>query len=183
MWASPPGFEGKMPGAKERRKKRAKVRRLRPFCPTQLAGAVKKLHPAQMPLTASELLASAPFLLATAVVTFTIISCSFTWWASRAKKVRIVEDELMEHVRLQKLRADQVDTKLGEWQVTITSILGEVEEFFERTVKERQRIAQQNKRAEQAQAPPVDPLAQDIRSLPRAQQIALVHEHFNKQGH
>jgi len=88
----------------------------------------------------------------------------------------------MEHVRLQKLRADQVDTKLGEWQVTITSILGEVEEFFERTVKERQRIAQQNKRAEQAQAPPVDPLAQDIRNLPRAQQLQLVNEHFNKQG-
>jgi len=135
-----------------------------------------------MEFTASDILASAPFVLASAVVVFTILSCSFTWWTSRAKKVRILEDQLMEHVRLQKLRADQVDTKLGEWQVTITSILAEVEEFFERTVKERQRIAQQNARAElkEQKQEPVDPLSMDIRSLPRHQQLQLVTEHFNK---
>lgn len=138
----------------------------------------------EMAITAPDALTSLPFLVSGLLAFLAVLSSAFTWSTSRAKKVRLLEDQVLEQVRLQKARADQVDTKLAEWQVTIQSILGEVEDFFERTVKERQRIAQQNARAEQKEtrAEVVDPLAGDISSLPRAQQLQLVDDHFRKQG-
>lgn len=105
----------------------------------------------------------------------------FTWSTSRAKKVRLVEDQVLEELRLQRARAEQVETRLAEWQVTIQGILAEVEEFFERSVKERKRISQSNamaaRREEQEQAPV------DIADLPRAEQLQVVDEAFRRRGH
>jgi len=108
-----------------------------------------------------------------------LVSCIFTWSASRAKKVRLVEDALLSELRSYKARADSVDTRLGEWQVTVSDLLNQVEEFFDRTVKERKRIVQQNTRADQREneQPEVD-----ISAMPRAQQLQLVDEHFRKMG-
>jgi len=53
--------------------------------------------------------------------------------------VRLLEDQVVSAVRAQRERADQTEMKLGEWQVTMTSMLAEAEEFFERSVKERKR--------------------------------------------
>jgi len=50
-----------------------------------------------------------------------------------------MEDQVVSAVRAQRERADQIETKLGEWQVTITAMLAEAEDFFDRSVKERKR--------------------------------------------
>jgi len=68
-----------------------------------------------------------------------LLGCLATWHTSRAKKVRLLEDQVLSAVRALRERADQVDIKLGEWQVTITAMLAEVEDFFDRSVKERKR--------------------------------------------
>lgn len=62
-----------------------------------------------------------------------------TWFASRAKKVRLLEDQVVSAVRAQRERADQMETKLAEWQTTMVSMLAQAEEFFDRSVKERKR--------------------------------------------
>jgi len=110
-----------------------------------------------------------------------LVSTVFTWFTSRAKKVRLVEDQVLSELRSYKARADGVDTRIGEWQVTVSDLLNQVEDFFERTVKERKRIVQQNARAEQAQQP-AEQDAVDMALLPRAEQLQLVDEHFRKMG-
>jgi len=112
-----------------------------------------------------------------------LVSSGFVWSVSRAKKVRLVEDQVISELRAHRARADQVDTKLGEWQVTITAILGEVEEFFDRTVKERKRIQQQNARAEAGNGQQADATAVDMSTLPRAQQLEMVDRIFASRGH
>jgi len=97
-----------------------------------------------------------------------------TWNLSRAKKVRGLEDAILSSVRLQRERADQVDVKLGEWQVTITSMLAEVEEFFDRSVKERKRATVAASRM--AEAPINGP--PDLHSLSRSDQINVVRGVF-----
>ncbi len=95
-----------------------------------------------------------------------------TWHTSRAKKVRLLEDQVVSAVRAQRERADQIEVKLAEWQVTMTSMLAEAEEFFERSVKERKRANVAVAR-EQANA-----AAQPFDGLGRADQIASLREHF-----
>ncbi len=109
-----------------------------------------------------------------------LVSCGFTWATSRAKKVRLVEDACLSELRSYRARADAVDTRISEWQVTITDILNQVEDFFDRTVKERKRIVQQNARAERTteEVASIDQMA----ALPRSQQLQLVDEHFRKMG-
>ncbi len=68
-----------------------------------------------------------------------LLACLLTWSESRAKKVRLLEDQVVSAVRAQRERADQIEVKLGEWQVTISAMLAEVQEFFDRSVKERKR--------------------------------------------
>ncbi len=68
-----------------------------------------------------------------------LLASLLTWSESRAKKVRLLEDQVVSAVRAQRERADQIEVKLGEWQVTISAMLAEVQEFFDRSVKERKR--------------------------------------------
>jgi len=96
-----------------------------------------------------------------------------TWNSSRAKKVRLLEDQVVSAVRAQRQRADQIETKLAEWQATITGMLAEVEEFFERSVKERKRSQMAaNRAAENLNVPPA------MESLTRADQINVVRGAF-----
>jgi len=87
---------------------------------------------------------------------------------------------VLSQLRSYQARADQVDTRIGEWQVTITDLLNQVEDFFDRTVKERKRIVQQNTRAERTteEVGSIDQMA----ALPRSQQLQLVDEHFRRMG-
>jgi len=101
-----------------------------------------------------------------------------TWFTSRAKKVRLLEDAILSAVRTQRERGDQVDVKLGEWQVTITSMLAEVEEFFERSVKERKRSQMAANRAAEIGG---NAGAPDMGSLTRSDQLAVVRGVFGAQ--
>ncbi len=102
-----------------------------------------------------------------------------TWLLSRAHKVRALEDRILEAVRVQRERSDQVDVRLSEWQVTITSILAEVEDFFERSVKERKRaMLAANKAETLSLTQPVQPGIESMDGLPRAAQLELVRQHF-----
>ncbi len=107
----------------------------------------------------------------------TVIACGLTWHFSRAKKVRSLEDAILDTVRVGRERADQVDLKLGEWQVTIQSMLAEVEEFFDRSVKERKRAQMAAHRATEAGNGPTD-----LASLSRGDQISVVRGVFNAEG-
>jgi len=100
--------------------------------------------------------------------------CFATWHTSRAKKVRALEDAILSTVRTQRERADQVDVKLGEWGVTIQGMLSEVEEFFERSVKERKRSQMAANRAEVAG----NAGAPELGSLSRSDQLAVVRGVF-----
>jgi len=113
------------------------------------------------------------FCLVGASTLISLLACLATWNTSRAKKVRLVEDQVVSAVRAQRERADQIENKLGVWQVTITSMLAEAEEFFERSVKERKRanVAVAREHASQAAAAPFD-------GLGRADQLASLREHF-----
>lgn len=97
-----------------------------------------------------------------------------TWFLSRAKKVRDLEDLVLGAVRSQEM-------KLAEWQTTITGILAQVEEFFERTVRERKRtqLAANKLRDDGNGEPRID--LDHMESLPRAMQLELVRKHF--EGH
>jgi len=110
-----------------------------------------------------------------------LILAAFAWYGSAAKKVRLVEDQVLAELRSYKARADQVDDKIGQWQVTVTDLLNQVEDFFERTVRERKRIQQQNARAAAVDQPP-DQAAVDMSTLPRHEQLRLVDEHFRRMG-
>lgn len=104
------------------------------------------------------------------------IGCSaFTWFTSRAQKVRAIEDQVLTIVRSYQVKVSQMETQLADWKVTIQSILSEVEDFFERTTKERKRIQAQNQRAEQMTQnnQPVD-----MSQLPRDAQMAEIRQHF-----
>jgi len=106
-----------------------------------------------------------------------VIACGLTWYFSRAKKVRALEDAILDSVRVGRQRADQVDVKLGEWQVTITAMLAEVEEFFERSVKERKRSQMAAHRAAEVGNGP-----HDLASLSRSDQISVVRGVFNAES-
>jgi len=98
-----------------------------------------------------------------------------TYYASRAKKVRAVEDQIMGIVRSYQLRVGQIETQLAEWKVVMEGILGEVQEFFERTTRERKRTQTQIRRAEEVAA---NDTAPDISVMPRDQQVAAVRSAF-----
>jgi len=104
-----------------------------------------------------------------------VLACLATWHHSRAKKVRLLEDEVVSAVRGLRARADANDTKLGEWQVTITSMLAEVEEFFERSVKERKRATVAETRATAATQAGN---SQGFELMSRADQIEALRGHF-----
>jgi len=94
-----------------------------------------------------------------------------SWHLSRAKKVRQLEDLVLESVRTQEL-------KLAEWQTTIRAILAEVEDFFERSVKERKRAVFAANKVEAAPAQ-TEVSLDNMESLPRAMQLELVRRHFD----
>jgi len=99
-------------------------------------------------------------------------ACLGTWYTSRAKKVRLLEDQVVSAVRAQRERADQIEVKLAEWQVTMTSMLAEAEEFFSRSVKERKRanVAVAREQAAQNAVP--------FEGMGRADQLAQLRAHF-----
>jgi len=102
----------------------------------------------------------------------TLSASLWTWYSSRAKKVRLLEDQVVSAVRAQRERADQIEVKLAEWQVTMTSMLAEAEEFFSRSVKERKRANVAVAREQAAQsAVPFD-------GMGRADQLAHLRAHF-----
>jgi len=96
-----------------------------------------------------------------------------TWLLSRGKHMRALEDQVRVSLSTQEL-------KLQEWQATIRAILVEVEEFFERSVKERKRAVFATNKAETAAAEPQIGL-DNMNHLSRAQQLELVRQHFD--GH
>jgi len=98
----------------------------------------------------------------------------FTWYASRARKVRAVEDQIMGIVRTHRLRVEQMETQLAEWKVSLEGVLAEVQEFFERTTRERKRIQTTTRRAEEQQGDG----QVDLGSLPRDAQIAAIRGSF-----
>jgi len=102
-----------------------------------------------------------------------LLGCLATWHTSRAKKVRLLEDQVVSAVRAQRERADQIETKLGEWQVTISAMLAEAQEFFDRSVKERKRahVAVAREQAAAQVAVPFDGMA-------RSDQIAQLRAQF-----
>jgi len=108
-----------------------------------------------------------------------LISSVFVWVTSRAKKVRQVEDQVLSELRAYKARAAQVDTQIGEWQVVVSGLLTQVEEFFERTVKERKRIVQQNAMANRG-TDHAEP--RDMSTMTRAEQLEMVDQHFRRLG-
>jgi len=102
-----------------------------------------------------------------------LLACVATWATSRAKKVRLLEDQVVSAVRAQRERADQMETKLAEWQTTMVSMLAQAEEFFDRSVKERKRAhvaVAREQAANQAQAP--------FDQMGRTDQINSLREHF-----
>ncbi len=91
--------------------------------------------------------------------------------------MRLLEDQVVSAVRAQRERADQMEMKLGEWQVTMTSMLAEAEEFFSRSVKERKRahVAVAREQAAQTAAP--------FEQMGRGDQIEQLRAHFaNRPG-
>jgi len=101
-----------------------------------------------------------------------LLACLGTWATSRAKKVRLLEDQVVSAVRAQRERSDQMETKLAEWHVTMQSVLAEAEEFFSRSVKERKRahVAVAREQAAQQGAP--------FDQMDRSSQIDSLRAHF-----
>jgi len=102
-----------------------------------------------------------------------LLGSLMTWMLSRAKHMRALEDLVRTSISTQELR-------LGEWQTTIRSILAEVEEFFERSVKERKRTVFATNKAEAMASEPQIGL-DNMQHLPRAAQLELVRQHFERQ--
>jgi len=101
-----------------------------------------------------------------------LLACIATWSTSRAKKVRLLEDQVVSAVRAQRERADQMETKLAEWHVTMQSVLAEAEEFFSRSVKERKRAHVAVAREQAAQ------VASPFDQMDRSSQIESLRAHF-----
>ncbi len=101
-----------------------------------------------------------------------LLACIATWHLSRAKKVRLLEDQIVSAVRAQRQRADQLETKQAEWQVTMTAMLAEAEEFFSRSVKERKRAHVAVAREQAAAAAPA------FDAMDRGSQIEQLRVHF-----
>jgi len=106
-----------------------------------------------------------------------LLACGATWHFSRAKKVRSLEDAILDTVRVGRERADQVDLKLGEWSVTMASMLAEVEEFFDRSVKERKRAQASAQRMAEGNGP-----GHDLTALSRSDQISVVRGVFSAEN-
>lgn len=102
--------------------------------------------------------------------------CVFTWYASRAKKIRVAEDQILEIVRAYQLRVGQMETQLAEWKAVIEGILEEVQEFFERTTRERKRIQTTQRRADEQGNQNDTPV--DLSILPRDQALAAIRGAF-----
>lgn len=102
-------------------------------------------------------------------------ACVFTWYASRAKKIRSAEDQILAIVRGYQLRVGQMETQLAEWKAVIEGILEEVQEFFERTTRERKRIQTTQRRAEETNQ---NDTPVDLSLLPREQQMDAVRTAF-----
>jgi len=101
-----------------------------------------------------------------------LLGCTLTWHLSRAKKVRLLEDQVVSVSRAQRERVDAFETKLAEWHVVIQSVLAEAEEFFSRSVKERKRAHVAVAREQAAAAPT------DFTVLSRSDQIESLRAHF-----
>jgi len=101
-----------------------------------------------------------------------LVSSIITWHLSRAKKVRLLEDQVVSVSRAQRERVDAMETKLAEWHVTMQAVLAEAEEFFSRSVKERKRAHVAVAREQAAAAPP----AFEVQS--RSDQIETLRAHF-----
>lgn len=114
------------------------------------------------------------FLIVGGSTLISLLACLGTWATSRAKKVRLLEDQVVSAVRAQRERADQMETKLGEWHVTMVSMLAEAEEFFSRSVKERKRahVAVAREQANQNTQP--------FDALSRGDQIEQLRAHFER---
>jgi len=95
-----------------------------------------------------------------------------TWHLSRAKKVRLLEDQVVSVSRAQRERVDGMETKLAEWHVTMQAVLAEAEEFFSRSVKERKRAHVAVAREQAAQT------TQPFDQLSRSDQIDSLRGHF-----
>jgi len=102
-----------------------------------------------------------------------LLSAIGTWHLSRAKKVRLLEDQIVSASRAQRERVDSMETKLAEWHVTMQAVLAEAEEFFSRSVKERKRAHVAVAREEAANATP-----RPFEVLNRADQIDSLRAHF-----
>ncbi len=101
-----------------------------------------------------------------------LLASLLTWSTSRAKKVRLLEDQVVSAVRAQRERADQMETRMAEYQVTMQTVLAEAEEFFSRSVKERKRAHVAVAREQAAtQAAPFDQMG-------RGDQIEQLRAHF-----
>lgn len=105
-----------------------------------------------------------------------VFACVLTWYGSRAKKIRVAEDQILAIVRSYQLRVGQMETQLAEWKVIIEGILEEVQEFFERTTRERKRIQTTQRRAEEQDNQNDTPV--DLSLLPREQAKAAVRAAF-----
>jgi len=101
-----------------------------------------------------------------------LLGSGASWYLSRAKKVRDLEDLVLGAVRTQ-------EVKLAEWQTTIRALLAEAEDFFDRSVKERKR-AQFAANKIDGERRPEDELSLDnMANLPRSAQLELVRRHFD----
>ena len=120
-----------------------------------------------MPGSDPQVLTFAVVILGTVV---SLLGCLTTWLLSRAKHMRGLEEQVIQSLHTQEL-------KLAEWQTTIRGILTQVEDFFDRSVKERKRAVFAANKAEQIDAEPAIGL-DNMANLPRAAQLELVRRHF-----
>ena len=167
MWASPPGFEGKTPEGRTGDESPSTDRPI----PTQLVGAAFLLHPARMPGSDPQVLIFAVVILGTVI---SLLGSLTTWVLSRAKHMASLEQSVLNSLSTQEL-------KLAEWQTTIKAMLAEVEDFFDRSVKERKRAVFASTKAEAAAAAEPQVSLENMSHLPRAMQLEMVRQHFD--GH
>jgi len=96
-----------------------------------------------------------------------------TWLLSRAKHMRAMEESVLRSLSTQEI-------KLAEWQASIKGMLAEVEDFFDRSVKERKRaVFAANKIEHDHETPQIN--LDNMAGLSRAAQLELVRLHFD--GH
>ncbi len=171
MWAFGPGLDGKEPQAKATRTKSENIDA------ESAAGRSLGVPYTSKVSYSRDMLGSDPQVLIFAVVilgtVISLLASLTTWVLSRAKHMRALEDLVRGSISTQELR-------LAEWQTTIKGILAEVEDFFDRSVKERKRAVFAQTKLEAANTEPQ--LSLDSMShLSRADQLELVRQHFD--GH